>query len=336
MKIIIDQSKKQYKANLHCHTTLSDGNWTPEQVKEEYKKRGYSVIAITDHEHLVSHNDLTDNEMLFITAYEAYVRNLPYDAQTDPQSHINFYSKTPENKLVYYTPSHTKYLTEEELKNIEYHHYVENREFSVNFLKKMIDDAHSAGFLACHNHPTWSFEDESYAEAYEKCFAMEIHNFSSYSIGHTEFNEHYYQYQLNRNRRMAVVATDDNHDGYPAEHPKNDSFGGFTYILSDKLDYKSIIDAMENKNFYASTGPQIFSLIVENGEFRVKTSNANRIIFVTNVRKRGVNIAKEGEVINEATFTPNEKTEWVYVEVTDATGKKAYSRAVFKDEFLNS
>ena len=52
MKIIIDQSKKQYKANLHCHTTLSDGNWTPEQVKEEYKKRGYSVIAITDNEHL--------------------------------------------------------------------------------------------------------------------------------------------------------------------------------------------------------------------------------------------------------------------------------------------
>ena len=61
MKRFIDGTKKQFKANLHCHTNLSDGKWTPEQVKEEYKKRGYSVIAITDHEHLVSHNDLTDN-----------------------------------------------------------------------------------------------------------------------------------------------------------------------------------------------------------------------------------------------------------------------------------
>ena len=52
MKYLINPNKTQYKANLHCHTNLSDGHWTPEQVKEEYKKRGYSVVAITDHERL--------------------------------------------------------------------------------------------------------------------------------------------------------------------------------------------------------------------------------------------------------------------------------------------
>lgn len=336
MKNFIDGSKKQFKANLHCHTNLSDGKWTPEQVKEEYKKRGYSVIAITDHEHLVSHNDLTDNEILFITAYEAYIRNLPFDAKLDRQSHINFYSKTPENKLVYYTPNHTKYIGAEELKTLEYHHYVENREYSVKFLKQMIEDAHKAGFLSCHNHPTWSFEDESCSEAYRDCLAMEIHNYSAYTIGHNEFNEHYYDYQLRHGARLAVIAADDNHNGHDTDSPKCDSFGGFTYILADSLDYDCIIKAMENKEFYASCGPQILSLDFENGTFNVKTSNAKRIVFVTNSHNRATFLADKNEYVTEGTFTPIDKVEWVYVEVTDEFGKKAFSRAIFKDEFKNA
>ena len=65
----------------------------------------------------------------------------------------------------------------------------------------MIEDAHRCGFLVCHNHPTWSFEDQSYADAYEKCFAMEIYNHSAYMVGHSEYNEHFYDYQLNRGRK---------------------------------------------------------------------------------------------------------------------------------------
>ena len=29
-----------FKANLHCHTTLSDGDFTPEQMKEAYMAHG--------------------------------------------------------------------------------------------------------------------------------------------------------------------------------------------------------------------------------------------------------------------------------------------------------
>ena len=39
MRYLIDPNKTQFKANLHCHTNLSDGHWTPEQVKEEYKNQ---------------------------------------------------------------------------------------------------------------------------------------------------------------------------------------------------------------------------------------------------------------------------------------------------------
>ena len=47
-----------YKANLHCHSTLSDGSCTPEELKEIYKKHGYSIIAYTDHDVFISHKSI--------------------------------------------------------------------------------------------------------------------------------------------------------------------------------------------------------------------------------------------------------------------------------------
>lgn len=33
---LLPRAYSSYKANLHCHTTYSDGNLSPEQVKEHY------------------------------------------------------------------------------------------------------------------------------------------------------------------------------------------------------------------------------------------------------------------------------------------------------------
>ena len=43
------QTYNQYKANLHTHTTRSDGSYSPQWVVDNYKKLGYSILAITDH-----------------------------------------------------------------------------------------------------------------------------------------------------------------------------------------------------------------------------------------------------------------------------------------------
>lgn len=39
----------QYRANLHTHTTQSDGAMDPARVIDEYHGRGYDVLALTDH-----------------------------------------------------------------------------------------------------------------------------------------------------------------------------------------------------------------------------------------------------------------------------------------------
>ena len=59
-KYLLPKDGNFYKANLHCHTTLSDGRLTPEEVKEFYKNRGYSIVAYTDHDILIPHDDLND------------------------------------------------------------------------------------------------------------------------------------------------------------------------------------------------------------------------------------------------------------------------------------
>ena len=45
-KYLLPETGSFYKANLHCHTVLSDGNKTPEEVKEAYQKLGYSIVCI--------------------------------------------------------------------------------------------------------------------------------------------------------------------------------------------------------------------------------------------------------------------------------------------------
>ena len=52
-KYVFPEVGNFYKANLHCHTTFSDGVLTPEQVKELYLANGYSIVAYTDHDNLL-------------------------------------------------------------------------------------------------------------------------------------------------------------------------------------------------------------------------------------------------------------------------------------------
>ena len=53
-KYLLPQGGNYYKANLHCHSTVSDGHLSPLELKNLYKSMGYSIIAYTDHRIMVS------------------------------------------------------------------------------------------------------------------------------------------------------------------------------------------------------------------------------------------------------------------------------------------
>ena len=73
-KYLLPHTGNFYKANLHCHTNISDGRCTPEQIKEIYKANGYSVVAYTDHEVFITHNELKDEAFLPLNGYEIGIK----------------------------------------------------------------------------------------------------------------------------------------------------------------------------------------------------------------------------------------------------------------------
>ena len=97
MEKIFIPEKKAYKANLHSHSTDSDGKLSPEELKKLYKDNGYSVLAYTDHMYMRDRTSLCDDEFVAISGYENSI--LDWKCQNGLNSkcyHINFYSPKPD------------------------------------------------------------------------------------------------------------------------------------------------------------------------------------------------------------------------------------------------
>ena len=96
---LLPEKGQFFKANMHCHSVLSDGSYTVEKLKEVYKRYGYSIVAFTDHNVLIDHSDLNDENFMAITGYEMDVNDEKGDRAYNhtPCTHINFYAKDPHN-----------------------------------------------------------------------------------------------------------------------------------------------------------------------------------------------------------------------------------------------
>ena len=99
-KYLLPQEGIFFKANLHAHTTLSDGRLTPEQLKDFYLAHGYSIVAYTDHRRYAFHKELCDEHFLALAAYEVDINEwpkIPGDFSRVKTYHINLYDCDPEN-----------------------------------------------------------------------------------------------------------------------------------------------------------------------------------------------------------------------------------------------
>lgn len=333
-KYLLPKEGTFYKANLHSHTTLSDGNLTPEQMRDEYKKRGYSILATSDHDVLHCNYELTQEDFLMLTAYEISIRS-----DDDPTPHafrpvvdLNLIAKEPYNKTqIGFHPETTTHwikkgrITQEFADNIKYagelrdmHYYPEN-------INKIIKSANENGWLVCINHPTWSLAHYDHTK-FEGAWAMEIYNHGCYALSGLPDAEVVFDDMLRSGKDIFCVASDDNHNSFPLDSYKSDSFGGFTMIKSKSLDYESIIAAMENGDFYASTGPQIKELYYEDGVVHIECSPAAEILLTT-LGRRGERIASDdGSPVCSADFRiDKELYGYIRLKVVDMHGKKAYT-----------
>ncbi len=305
-----------YKANLHCHTVLSDGHWTPEQVKREYQKRGYSVVAFTDHRHYGWHPELLDEDFVPLAAFEADLNEpfrKPDDFQRVRTYHINFYDTDPASRKGFSALQPPQ------------------RYGDIHSLNQFLFEMNEQGFLSCYNHPYWSLQSTDDYRDLCGCFAMEIYNHGCELDGLYGFAPQAYDEMLRAGTRLFCLATDDNHNTYAPGDPKCDSFGGFTMLRMEKLDYASVIEALRRGDFYCSFGPEIQELAIAGNELYVQCSPVEKIYVITQGRRCMMQLAEPGRTVTEAVFPLRGDEGYLRVDCRDALGRHACSNAYFLD-----
>ena len=340
-KILIDESLNFYKANLHCHSTISDGSKTVEELKRDYLAHGYSIIAFTDHEIYVNHDDLTDENFLALNGYELGVGEQESRCRESSKTcHLCYIALDRENDISVCFSKDSHFCRNAE-KYAERQHYIGTpdyiRTYSADGVNEMIRLGRENGFFVTYNHPTWSLESYLQYSGYHGMNAMEINNFGCVIVGYDDDNGHCYEDMLNCGNRIFCIATDDNHNRHPDSDPTCDSYGGYTVIGAPELEYSQITKALENGQFYSSTGnykhtgPEIKSLVFEDGKVKIKTSDVRSIQILHNIRSCDIVNAERGKTVNEAEFDVKE-AKWFRLVVTDTEGFKAYTNAYFTDE----
>ena len=331
MKHLLPRVEKYFKTNLHTHSTISDGKLTREEVKAGYKAAGYQVLCLTDHNVIVDHSDMNEPDFLMLTGMEINYNAVPYRRLDGKTYHFNLIAKRPDNLWSPWNPrgnypNAQQYHELIRFENMDIH-------YDVDATNAMIAKANEKGFLVMYNHPNWSCHSYPDYAPLKGLWGMELRNSECIYLGNNDNNAWVYRELLNLGNKIFPVGTDDMH------HPE--ALGrSWIMVGAEKLEYASVIDALEKGDFYMSCGPEIFDITVEDGKLKITCTDARSIMMETHGRS-GSFVEAEGENwLKEATFDLSDffkKAEGdenccIILTVTAPDGTYATTRAYYLNE----
>ena len=328
---LIPESGRFYKVNMHCHTDISDGKRTPEEVKEDYKRAGYSAVCYTDHEVLIGHSDLCDEEFIALHGYEVAIKKNEneHTGFFMPVYHFNIIAPSQDalTAINYYftVPS----CSGNTRKNIDscakYSSTIDHTEYDIDWINNFLGEIADAGFLITYNHPLWSLQDARDYAGLEHLHAVEVIN-GACARALRDNTAIPYETLLREGNRLVPVSGDDNHS-------QAETGLAWTMIKADKLSYEALIDSYKKGNCYVSEGPEIHSLIIEDGLIKIKTSPATKITLFSQGRYTARKVS-EGNEITEAEFEylPEKFGTFFRLEVRDQNGFCAFSNAYYTND----
>ncbi len=340
-KYLLPPDLNWYRANLHCHSNLSDGYWPPARLRDEYRKAGYSVLAITDHNVLADHSDLNEPGFLLLTSTEYDITDWdshlpvaapnasPWNGCYHNTFHLNLFSKVPApadrpaRDTIWGFQHNCFDGTPEEAEK--------KKRFSLDAVNEVIRKANEAGFLVQYNHPNWSRNTQEDWRGLRGLWSLEILNYATECLTGGEYCPMVYDDLLNFvDPGLFCSMGDDNHnrDGSTAQ-----SFGGSTFFGAKELTYEAIVRSMERGEFYCASGrvdpPRILALYAESGVVHVDCSPASHVFFVGDGRRYGV---RHGENMTHAEFPLAKDVGWFRIAVRDARGNTAHTHAYRSDD----
>lgn len=282
--------KNRVKVGLHHHTTVSDGRKTPEEVVAIYRAAGYDAIAITDHWKFGAEQHFGD-----FTVYSG------------DEIHVG----TSDGGVGCY---HILCLFAKEEPVVDKKAPPQD----------VVDAIHRADGLAVLAHPGWSLNTPEMIRALRDLDGTEIFNtISQRGMSRRGDSSLIVDMLAASGCVLPLFAADDSH--FYGEGNYADSPNAFVMVESDSPDAAAVRDAIKAGRFYASEGPEVH-LTVKDGKGIVDCSPASEVVLFSNgVYSERVTV---GEGITHVEYTPLKWEKYLRAQVTDASGKRAWSQVI--------
>ncbi len=278
------------KINTHTHTSISDGRKTPEETAEIYKKAGYDLIALTDHR---IHNPGGVINGLRIMAGAEYNVGSLRDGAEGVYHIVALGCKEDPQLTTEMTPQQT------------------------------IDGIHRCGGLAVLAHPYWSLNRPEHAIALHGVDATEIYNsVSDAGQSSRPYSGYFVDTVAALGHCYPLLAADDTHF-YQGE----DETKSFIMVEGNETSTDDdILNAIREKRFYASQGPEIH-IRREGNRIVVNCSPAKRVNIFSNTVFGFNHCFRNGNYTEvSCEITPYET--FFRAEVFDEDGKAAWSNII--------
>jgi hypothetical protein len=296
-----------FKGNTHTHTLNSDGDSTPDDVVRWYREHGYQFLVLTDHNYLTSVDAL--NALHGASSKFLVVRG---EEVTD-----RFGDK----------PLHVNGLDVASLVSPQGGTSV------VDVLQRNVDAIRRDQGVPHVNHPNfgWAITADELRQL-ERTRLFELYN------GHHAVNnqggggvpslEEVWDIVLTSGRLLYGIAVDDAHTFKQPGNPAVAGPGrGWVMVRADRLDARTILEALERGDFYASTG------VVLAGYEATASSITVKVRPVASSKYRIQFIGRGGRVLREvpspeATYTFTGEEGYVRAKVLESNGWVAWCQPV--------
>jgi hypothetical protein len=249
-----DKPGRFYKGNLHTHSTLSDGDLTPEAVCRVYADLGYDFIALTDHFMKQYNFPLADTRAWRTETFTTILGAELHTGRTELGQLWHILAVGLPLDFPPPPPDET------------------GPEITARAL--------AAGAYVAVAHPAWYHLTEADVLSLgTDVHAIEIFNGTAHD--HNDAADSWYIMDVltERGYRYSACATDDAH----ARPTRHDIGVGWVQVRSESLAPDALLAALKAGHYYSSTGPQIFDIQVEPGrKLLVRCSPAERVFVVGN------------------------------------------------------
>ena len=291
-------NKKLLKGAIHCHTTRSDGDCSPEETMQIHADNNYDFLAITDHRQYNYKTYLPESGITIIPGMEI-------DATFDREIGFRTY--------------HTVCLGPDD----ETNGFAQDEKFVCENVKtqedfqKYLDIVHAKNNITFYCHPEWSGTPPRYFDRLQGNFAMEIWNSGGADENFMDTNALYWDDMLGMGHKLWGVAVDDGHQAH--HHGK-----GWVMVNADN-DVKSILEALTEGRFYSSCGPVIKDFYVEDGKVYIETEGeCAKIWFSADAHPN-----KQFENTDHAEADLRDDYVYVRAIVMDKEGRRAWTNPIF-------